>query len=213
MNLEELRQATSRIGLEILGAFHPGIDDDLEGIETLLLLGPQEPGFWALFTASSEYRDGQPDPLDRWSRRMITALAGDIGGASYFPFDGPPYYPFIRWALSSGRAFVSPVGLLVHNTAGLMVSYRGAIGLAARLELPGTPRNPCDDCRDRPCLAACPAGALGAETYDVTACRADLARYGNDCMARGCAVRRICPVSRGAGRLEAQTVFHMEAFR
>ena len=51
------------------GALHPGPDDCApEGTGTLILLGPHEPRFWTAFAESPEYRDGAPDPLDRWSR-------------------------------------------------------------------------------------------------------------------------------------------------
>ena len=38
------------------------------------------------------------DPLDRWSRRLIERLARELGGRALFPFGGPPFLPFQRWA-------------------------------------------------------------------------------------------------------------------
>ncbi len=116
-------------------------------------------------------------------------------------------------ALRTGRIWESPVRLLVHDRAGLMVSFRGALALRERLALPPAPARPCDSCPDRPCLTACPVGALGAEGYDVPACRGFLdTPAGADCMARGCAVRGACPVSASHGRLDAQSAFHMRQF-
>ncbi|MDM8164721.1 ferredoxin [Roseovarius sp.] len=190
------------------------VQDDLpEGVASLVLLGPLEPGFWPAFTASPEYLDGAPDPLDRWSHRVITGMAEALNATPFFPFGGPPYQPFIAWAKASGRAHSSPVGLLVHDTAGLMISYRGALGFADRIDAPAPPPSPCESCETRPCLTACPVDAFASGSYDVAACKADLDRPGNDCMTRGCAVRRACPVSQGHGRLEAQSAFHMRAFR
>ncbi|MBS0564024.1 MAG: ferredoxin, partial [Proteobacteria bacterium] len=51
----------------------------------LVLFGPDEPGFWAHLQAQPEWRDGRPDPIDRWSRRVIEALARDLGAAAVFP--------------------------------------------------------------------------------------------------------------------------------
>lgn len=190
-----------------------------QGAETVLLLGPREPGFWAHFTAQPEYADGAPDPMDRWSKRAIGALAADWGGTALFPSDGPPYPPFLSWALETGRAFVSPVGMLVHAEAGLWISFRGAVRVskeaAARLAPPGPAENPCKACIAKPCLSACPIGALSGDApYDVPACRAYLARpEGAECMGSGCAVRRACPVGQSHGRLPAQSAFHMKAFR
>ncbi|MFV2033946.1 MAG: ferredoxin, partial [Halocynthiibacter sp.] len=137
MKLEEIERAADDQQLVVIGAFHPGPGDGApEGVSTLLLLGPREPGFWPYFTTQSEYLDGAPNPLDRWSKRVIAVLADDAGGHAIFPSDGPPYPPFQTWAVSSGRAWVSPVTLLVHERAGLMLSYRGAIALSERLVLP-----------------------------------------------------------------------------
>ena len=52
-----------------------GLGDCRDGDDTITLIGPDEPRFWAIFTQSDEYRDGAPDPMDRWSRRVISAVA------------------------------------------------------------------------------------------------------------------------------------------
>ncbi len=197
--------------LQVLGGFHPAGGEGLAGCGSLLLLGPGA-GFWDHVTAAPEFGDGAPDPLDRWSARVIGALAEAEGGAALFPFGGPPWQPFHQWALRSGRIFTSPVGLLVHGETGLMVSFRGALALPGRHALPPPLPRPCDAC-PRPCLAACPVGALGAAGYAVDACHGFLdTPPGGSCMAGGCRVRRACPVSQGAGRAAAQSVFHMRAF-
>ena len=199
------------ISLAVFGALHPA---DLPGIGTLILLGPNEPGFWPSFTASPEYRDGQPDAMDRWSARLINALAEELGATAFFPFGGPPFHPFIRWVLDSGKCWQSPVQLLIHDRAGLFASFRGALGVAERLDLPPAPHAaPCDSCVGKPCLSACPAGALTDRGYDVPVCKSFLrTEAGRDCMTGGCRVRRACPVGREYGRLKAQSAFHMRAF-
>ncbi|WP_372612394.1 ferredoxin [Aquicoccus sp.] len=204
--MNPLDPAPETRALAIMGALHDGAD-------TVLLLGPHEPGFWAHFTAQPEYADGAPDPLDRWSKRAIGALAAAWGGVAVFPSDGPPYPPFLDWALRSARAFVSPVGMLVHESAGLMISFRGAVRLPGHLALPAPGVNPCLNCKDQPCRTACPVGALSPAGYDVPTCRTFLdSAPGQDCMERGCAARRACPVSQDYGRLDAQSAFHMRAF-
>jgi hypothetical protein len=82
-------------------ALHPG---EVAGMQSLVLLGPQEPGFWAHFTTTPECRDGARDPMNRWSERVIGALAKTLGGCALFPFGGPPWQPFTDWARRSGRA-------------------------------------------------------------------------------------------------------------
>jgi len=199
--------------LDILGGFHPGPADRApEGCETLLLLGPYEPGFWARFVAAPEYRDGAANPLDRWSKRIIGDLAKFWQGHAIFPSDGPPYPPFGPWAQATGCAWQSPVGLLVHERAGLMMSFRGAVALRSKVALPAPGACPCDTC-SQPCRRACPVAALTPAGYDVAACKTYLrSANGADCMTQGCAVRRACPVSASYGRLPQQSAFHMVAF-
>lgn len=187
--------------------------DEVPGYAGLVLLGPAGPDFWEHASAAPEFADGTPDPLDRWSRRVIGALANGLGARALFPWDGPPWPPFTGWARRSGRAWPSPVGLLVHDTQGLMLSYRGALALPHRIALPPAIPRPCDTCAGQPCRTACPVGALSPDGYDVAGCKSDLDRPGNTCMARGCAVRRACPLSHGAARTEAQSAFHMGYFR
>ncbi|MCB2093876.1 MAG: ferredoxin [Rhodobacteraceae bacterium] len=201
--------------LDILGAFHTEPADNLPGgAGTVVLLGPSEPGFWRHVNAQPEWQDGAPDPLDRWSARAIGELASGCGGQALFPSDGPPYWPFYQWALRSGRAFVSPVTMLVHDRAGLFVSYRGAIALPERIALPTPPsRSPCDTCAGKPCLAACPVGALAGNGYDVSLCHAFLdSADGKSCLSMGCQVRRACPLSQAYGRLPEQSAYHMGQF-
>ena len=199
-------------GLRVMGAFHGGPKDGLpSGCGTLVLLGPGV-DFWPVFSGSAEGKDGHPDPVDRWSERVISELAKSLGGVAIFPFGGPPYAPFLTWALKSGRAWSSPVGMLVHDSTGLMVSYRGALAFTQRLDLDGAGKMPCDGCA-RPCETACPVGALGPDGYDTRTCHAFLdTSEGTDCLNNGCKARRACPVSAGAGRVEAQSAHHMRYF-
>ena len=206
--LRAIEDSAAARGLSLMGH----CDDD-EGSGSLVLLGTG-PGFWPVFRVSPEALDGQADPVDRWSLRVVTALAADFGAQPVFPFGGPPYAPFLRWAVATGRAFQSPVGMLVHDQMGMMISYRGALRLPDRLPSPVRGESPCLTCEGRPCTTACPVDALSDDhAYDLDACHGYLdTSPGQDCMTRGCTVRRACPVSAGAARAEAQSALHMEAF-
>lgn len=215
MDYDQIRSRSLERRLEIFGGFAPEPEDGApEGCRTLFLLGPAEPGFWPMFTASAEHRDGAPHALNRWSVRAISEIAEEAGAQALFPFGGPPYLPFISWAIRTGRAWQSPAGILVHDHAGLMVSYRGALALRETIAIPDTGSRPCDSCAGHPCLSACPVDALNASSgFNVAACHGFLdTSNGTDCMSRGCAARRACPVSAEYGRLEEQSAFHMRAY-
>lgn len=213
-DLAAIAEAAAAHHLAVLGGFHPAPGDAApRGCRTLILLGPGGARFWPHVTASAEFADGAPDPLDRWSARVIGALARHLGAEAAFPFGGPPWPPFLSWARRTGRAWQSPVGLLVHETHGLMVSYRGALALPWRIALPPPPAGPpCATC-DAPCLRACPVDALGTEGYDLAACHGALdTGIARNCMTAGCAARRACPLSPGAKRSPAQSAWHMQRF-
>ena len=74
MTLEAVTARLKGEPLDIFGALHTVPEDGL-GDGTVVLLGPREPGFWTTFTASPEWQDGAPDPMDRWSTRVINAAA------------------------------------------------------------------------------------------------------------------------------------------
>ena len=214
ITLSAIEERSARDRLAVFGAFHPRASDGPPpGTGTLILFGPAEPGFWPHLTGQPEWCDGDPDPVDRWSKRALGALAAELGGQAIYPSDGPPYAPFFSWALRSGRAWASPVLILVHDLAGLWVSYRGALAIAARLDLPAPPASPCDTCSDKPCLTACPTRALTGDGYDVPACHAFLDTVpGLSCLSSGCAVRGACPVSLAYGRLPEQSAYHIRQF-
>ena len=204
---DKLAARLSEEALVILG--HCRLPEESPQSGTLALIGPDEPRFWPWFTQSPEYRAKGPDPMDRWSKRVLTTIASELAAEALFPSDGPPYHPFFSWAVRTGRFWPSPIGFLVHDTRGLFASFRGALVLpGAAPDLSAT--QPCLTC-DAPCKTACPVDAF-ADGYDVAACKAHLrSPAGADCMSLGCRARRACPVGQ-ANRLPAQAAFHMEAF-
>jgi hypothetical protein len=94
-----------------------------------------------------------------------------------------------------------------------MVSYRGALAMVDRIDLPELPSCPCETCPDTPCRTACPVDALHKERYDLADCHGYLdTAAGRDCLDRGCLARRACPVSQRYDRTAEQSAFHMKAF-
>lgn len=211
MSLELIQDLASAHNLTSFGALHTTPDDGL-GTGTIVLLGPGEPGFWDHVTATPEFQDNAPDPIDRWSTRVISGIAQACGGTPLFPF-GKPARPFIGWALRSGQAFVSPASILVHAHVGLFVSYRGAIFLSEKLALADPAPNPCDTCADKPCLTACPPRAISNTGYDLPRCHTFLdTNEGERCRSQGCEVRRSCPLAQNYPRIDAQSAYHMKVF-
>jgi hypothetical protein len=212
-DLDAIARAAAADGLAVVGAFHPGAEDlPPEGCATLVLLGPGGPEMWEAFTASAECSDGEPHPMDRWSTRVIGALAERFGAAALFPFGGPPYQPFQRWAVRAEGARTSPVAMQVTPERGLWASYRGALAFGTRLDLPlAAHTDPCAGCA-APCLTACPVGAFTDGTYDVPKCTGHVQGVDGAGCREGCLVRRACPAGAGMDLPAAQRAFHLDAF-
>jgi hypothetical protein len=220
--LDAFRSQVEGAGLALRGAFRPDPADCVPALAdgrpaaTLILFGFAGRRGWPIFAASPEFADGLADPLDRWSRRVLGGWAEQFGGVALYPFGGPPFLPFARWAQRAEPVHPSPLGVLIHPDWGLWHSYRGALALPQALEVPPPDRrpSPCLTCAGRPCLAACPVGAFTQAGYDVPRCTAHLDRpEGVDCRERGCLARHACPIGAATAPEPAQTAFHIAAFR
>jgi hypothetical protein len=220
-----LPRRAALIGLAVRGAFHPqpGEFGEVPGMAdpgTVVLLGFTGSDQWSVFQDSKEARDGQPHPLDRWSRRVIGALARELGAAEFYPSGPPsPPLPFQRLAQRCEPVHPSPIGLLIHETYGLWHAYRGGLCLRERIALPPSQQpsppqgSPCESCADRPCLSACPVRAFRNGSFDLDACVSHVrSAAGTDCRDNGCLARRACPVAPLFRYAPAQTRFHMSAF-
>lgn len=211
--LDKVEALAVPYGLMTMGAAHIKRD---QTEKTIVLVGTA-PTFWQHFIQSDEHADGAPDPIDRWSERIMPKITKAAGGVDVvYPFGGPPYAPFLSWAKLTGEAFDSPVGMLVHARAGLMLSYRGAVVFNGHRALPALQHaNPCDACASRPCVGSCPVDALSDKHfYNVPDCKAHInTPEGESCMTQGCISRLSCPVSQSFGRPIAQTTHHMRAFK
>jgi hypothetical protein len=216
MDIGAIRESVAASGLAWRGAFHPGAGDLAPpGTGTLVLVGFIGRHEWPAFSGSAEASDGMPDPLDRWSRRVVGALADELGAAALFPFGGPPYLPFQRWAMKAEPVRPSPLGILIHPDWGLWHAYRGALAFAERVDLPEPDMRPgpCDTCLGKPCLGACPVNAFTAASFDVPACVSHISTpAGADCIITGCRARLACPVGPQYRHVPAQAEFHQRAF-
>lgn len=215
-DFDTLARAVVRYGLIVRGGFHPSSSDGVPGSPgTLVMVGNAGPGMWAAFRAAVPTPTG-PDPLDAWTRTVLSGVARDLGASVLFPFDGPPYLPFQRWAMRAEAVFPSPIGPLIHPVFGLWHAYRAAFLFADRLALPQVADavSPCAGCAEKPCLSTCPVSALTPGRYDVPACVDFLDDpSGAGCLTLGCAARRACPVGLEYLYAPAQAAFHMAHFR
>jgi hypothetical protein len=217
----ELDRDLAAAGFLVLGSFAANDAADLPPVQSgkpagsLLLIGSTGPSIWPKLTASREFTGGDADPLDRYTRRVLTDLAAANGCAVVFPFDGPPYYPFQQWALRCSGFSRSPMGVLAHHAYGPWAGFRAAFLFAEPLPAPAAEAaaGPCGTCAEKPCLKACPPAALSLDTgYDVPKCRDYLAADRSVECWSGCLARRACPFGQDHRQDPANARFHMESF-
>jgi len=139
-------------------------------------------------------------PLDQFVGECVAGWMGATlpGHAWRQLFPGPAPVGLQRLGALAGWHQSSPFGVGVDAEWGSWFAYRAV--LLADTDLPLTPRresaSPCLDCRDRPCLAACPADALSAP--------ADWLRAGGGEGLRRCLDHRLQPTSNCQDRCRAR---------
>ncbi len=223
IDLEALRAELAGLGLLLRGVL-PADETTLgrPAVGSLLVLGNVGGALWE--NESGGYAKPvsaeNPHPLDSWTKTIVDPLAARLGGEAFYPFGGPPWHPFQRWAMASEPVTPSPIGMLIHPDYGLWHAYRAAI-LVPEMIAPfqsDERQSPCLACDEQPCLSTCPVDAFTdmrgeGGGYDVPSCAAHIATPGGvDCLTQGCRARRACPVGGDYHYAPGQAEFHMQSF-
>jgi hypothetical protein len=214
---QSIASAVAVHGLSLRGGFAVSNHDDVPDVETgqpartVLIIGNAGDAMWPVFAAA---RPEGSHPLDRWTRNIIEPIAAEFCARAVYPFETPPL-PFQRWASRAWPLHPSPIGLLIDHEYGLWHALRAALLFSAEIALPAHPqtRSPCETCRAKPCLTACPIGAFTDRGFDYQSCRAYLATpAAGACRSLGCRARNACPVGETHRFEPAQQAFHQRSF-
>lgn len=218
MDYSEITQRIESVFLRCCGGFYPNESVDSEDeiparTVTVIMVGNTGGEFWRQFRNANPK---DPHPINRWTRDNLTRVSEQLGADVIFPFDGPPFPPFQKWAKRAEGVYPSPIGPLIHPEYGLWHAYRGALLFKEKIELPdsiGTQVSPCDKCADKPCLTSCPVDVFSGEQFNFKACVGYVNKPdGEDCRTTGCQARRACPVGADHIYEPDQAAFHMKAF-
>lgn len=218
--LDQITAALEPHGLVPRGGFVFGPDEEAPSLDngatarSVVLIGHFGSAIWPHFTQWRQSHGEQADPLDTWSKAVLSRVAGVAGGQAVFPSD-KPYMPFQQWAKRAEGLSASPLGLLIHPDYGLWQAFRGALLFDSAIDFPflSPISHPCDSCTEKPCLHACPVDAFDETGFAVDRCRNHLATpEGALCLDGGCLARLACPVGREHAYIPDQQRFHMAAF-
>jgi ferredoxin len=187
----------------------------LAGARAAVVVGSGGPAFFDRFLAAPESSDGAPDPLDRFTARVVAAVTRSalepsaVAHAVHFPFVGwDPVIPFQRLGRAAGLGDPGPLGLQIHPDFGPWWAYRAMIVLDRAGPATLAPGDGCAGC-PAPCVAACPAGAVTRAGFDVRSCHAR--RLSAEPCRLSCAARIACVRGPEHRYSERQLAFHMAA--
>lgn len=221
--LDTTRDRLAHIGLDLVGVASAAAYDATvperhrlasiaPEMRSAIVVGNGGRAFWDAFRRAG--RQWSLHPLDAFTRAAVTDALGPLpdGARLVFPFDPTPV-SFVHLAECAGLGRRSLLGVLVHPEYGPWMALRAAILL--RDALPPTtapPFDPCPSCIERPCIAACPGGAVSATGWDVPACMTHRLRPIDDC-GDGCHARIACVYGRAHRYPPEAMAFHQRSAR
>lgn len=233
--LEKLIAALAEWGLNLVHVFDlselpdsmradlKALQPDLNKFQQLVLIAHGGKDLWQRFKAEQVQGD---EPLDQM---CVNAWKSVVEKE---PLRNPNYqilYPTAEPLASTGVSLpalgalagwhhTSPLGIGIHPQFGLWSAYRLLILTDTNLANVSNLQNdnlnagteaqsPCDACASKPCLAACPAGAVNATAFKVSDCIDHRMSPGSACQQQ-CLSRIACPVAREHRYTKEQINYH-----
>ena len=136
-------------------------------------------------------------PIDEYSVRTVQSwlMQALPQARSRRVFPGTQPIGLQRLGAIAGWHRAAPFMVGIDSVWGSWFAYRVAI--LTDTALPASPPidngYPCDNCVDKPCISACPAGALASGSFNLAACNAGRLATDSHC-ALACLARNACPV-------------------
>lgn len=186
-------------------------DEERGRFRQLVLIGHRGRDFWAALQRRGMHG---AHPMDQFViERVAHWMAGPLQGHAWRQvFPGPQRVGLQRLGALAGWHHASPFWVGVDAQWGSWFAYRAVV--LADTQLPLTPRrevpSPCGACADKPCISACPAGALDTEQtgpWRLQACLEFRKQPASPCQDR-CLARNACPVGPENRYTDAQIGYH-----
>ena len=165
------------------------------GAWSLILFGNGGPTFWRAF---KRHGPAGEHPVDAFSRQVVSEFMArrfpDLGFRFLYP--GTSVVPLQSLGMLAGWHHESPMKVGINDTWGLWYAYRALV--LVDTALPSSPPvssvSPCVTCTDKPCIAACPSGALDQADMRLERC-IDFRLQDDSVCSHQCLARWACPVA------------------
>ena len=167
----------------------------LDHYSRLVLTGHGGRRFWQKL---EEFGWHTVDPVDHYSLAVTQHFIDDYLGTPPVLLIYPAEYllPLQQLGELAGWSHPSPLGLGINPVYGLWFAYRTAFLTNDQLPLTQSPvtQSPCATCAGKPCITACPAGAVqNPGQFNMSACATFRLGARSACGDR-CLARMACPV-------------------
>lgn len=164
------------------------------GERQLILIGHAGRRLWECVQASGI---GGENPIDDYSTRTVRQWFAEHQPGQRYRLLFPGEQPIGLQALGAlaGWHHPSPIMVGVDRQWGSWYAYRAVVIADTNFQpsVAQTGRSPCPDCQARPCIPACPAGALRDGRFDLDTCSRFRLQADSPC-SDGCLARQACPV-------------------
>lgn len=194
----------SRSAYEALVPTAYRLEPFLPRTRAVIVIGNGGSAFWTGFRPYAARHTRDPHPLDAYTVSIIERTLTPIlqaSGAGYrytypFRFWTEPV-SFMHLARAARLAGPSILGILIHPVYGPWLALRAAVLLDQDLPRPPSAAgfDPCPACSEKPCIRACPASAINAQSgWDIQGCASH--RLAADQCADVCHARSHCVYGR-----------------
>ena len=216
----ELSPILNNAGLNLFAVFN--IQDLPQAIQTsiqevnddsyqqLMIFGHGGKTMWQALQDSPFKSD--KDPVDNFSLQAIQRyFEREHQGAHYqviYPSE-QDLIPLQKLGALAGWHHESPFRIGINQEFGSWFAYRVVVLANTNLELtqPITTASPCENCVDKPCIPACPAGALKRGKLSLQTCINYRLEEHSKCQAT-CLSRITCPIAQNNRYTKKQISYH-----
>ena len=148
---------------QIADLVQPAIPElDLADYPSAVLIASGGPQIWRAVQQHELFKTSEP--IDNFSTLIsLQFLTMFLDTEAYYLYPSDLPIPLGRIGHRAGWSFQSPMGISIHPEFGTWFAYRTMFLLKDHVaQSDSAPfEHPCNSCEDKPCISACPSGAVG----------------------------------------------------